>query len=61
MELPVKLREVIILYYYQEFSIEEISDLLKINGNTIKTRLYRARNKLKETLEIGGFEQWKKN
>ncbi|MDA6130805.1 sigma-70 family RNA polymerase sigma factor, partial [Escherichia coli] len=26
--LPVKLREVIILYYYQEFSIDEISDLL---------------------------------
>ena len=51
IRLPVKLREVIILYYYQEFSIEEISDLLKINPNTIKTRLHRGRIKLKESLE----------
>jgi RNA polymerase sigma-70 factor (ECF subfamily) len=49
--LPVKLREVIILFYYQEFSIEEISDLLKINPNTVKTRLHRGRIKLKESLE----------
>lgn len=48
--LPVKLREVIILFYYQEFSIEEISDLLKINPNTVKTRLHRGRLKLKESL-----------
>ena len=61
MDLPVKLREVIFLYYYQDFSIGEISDLLKINENTIKTRLYRARNKLKEALEMEGSKQWKKN
>lgn len=51
MELPVKLREVIILFYYQEFSIEEMSDLLKTNPNTIKTRLHRGRLKLKEAFE----------
>jgi RNA polymerase sigma factor (sigma-70 family) len=49
--LPVKLREVIILFYYQEFSTEEISDLLKINQNTVKTRLHRGRLKLKEVFE----------
>jgi RNA polymerase sigma factor (sigma-70 family) len=48
IELPVKLREVIILFYYQEFSIEEISDMLKINSNTVRTRLHRGRQKLKE-------------
>ncbi|PWW30570.1 RNA polymerase sigma-70 factor (ECF subfamily) [Cytobacillus oceanisediminis] len=53
--LPVKLREVIILFYYQEFSIEEISDLLKINPNTVKTRLHRGRLKLKESLGAWSF------
>ncbi|WP_077212461.1 sigma-70 family RNA polymerase sigma factor [Bacillus dakarensis] len=51
LELPVKLREVIILFYYQDYSIEEISDLLNINPNTVKTRLHRGRLKLKESLE----------
>lgn len=51
LTLPVKLREVIILYYYQEFSIEEISQLLNTNNNTIKTRLHRARSQLKAVLE----------
>ncbi|CEG27197.1 sigma-70 family RNA polymerase sigma factor [Bacillus sp. B-jedd] len=51
IELPVKLREVIILFYYQEFSIEEISDMLKINSNTVRTRLHRGRQKLKEGYE----------
>jgi RNA polymerase sigma-70 factor (ECF subfamily) len=51
MELPVKLREVIYLFYYQEFSIEEISDLLNINSNTVKTRLHRGRLKLKDAFE----------
>lgn len=51
IELPVKLREVIILFYYQEFSIEEISDMLNINSNTVRTRLHRGRQKLKEGYE----------
>lgn len=51
IELPVKLREVIILFYYQEFSIEEIADLLIIKPNTVKTRLHRGRIKLKESIE----------
>jgi RNA polymerase sigma factor (sigma-70 family) len=51
LELPIKLREVIILFYYQDLSIDEISDLLKINQNTVKTRLHRARHKLKEAFE----------
>jgi len=51
LELPIKYREVITLYYYEELSIEEISEILKINRNTIKTRLNRARMKLKALLE----------
>lgn len=51
MNLPVKYREVIILFYYQELSIEEIADLIKSNPSTIKTRLQRGRLRLKEALE----------
>ncbi|MCR2823632.1 sigma-70 family RNA polymerase sigma factor [Lederbergia panacisoli] len=51
LELPIKYREVITLYYYEELSIEEISEILKINKNTIKTRMSRARVKLKILLE----------
>ena len=49
--LPVKYREVIILYYYEELRIEEIGEILKINRNTVKTRLSRGRAKLKILIE----------
>ncbi|MBN8191803.1 sigma-70 family RNA polymerase sigma factor [Bacillus sp. NTK074B] len=51
LDLPLKYREVIILYYYEECSIDEIQGLLGLNGNTIKTRLNRGRGKLKEIME----------
>jgi RNA polymerase sigma-70 factor (ECF subfamily) len=54
MELPIKVREVIILYYYEECKIEEIANLLQINSNTVKTRLHRGRLKLKKEL-VGGL------
>ncbi|MDY0408189.1 sigma-70 family RNA polymerase sigma factor [Paracerasibacillus soli] len=58
--LPIKYREVIILYYYHEFSNEEIAQLLKCSINTVKTRLCRGRLRLKKKLAIydqeGGLE-----
>jgi RNA polymerase sigma factor (sigma-70 family) len=55
LALPIKFREVIILFYYQDLSIEEISLLLDLKGNTVKTRLHRARTKLKDSLERSGL------
>ncbi len=55
LNLPIKYRTVIHLYYYEEYSIKEISKILKVNENTIKSRLARARSKLEKILE-GGFE-----
>jgi RNA polymerase sigma factor (sigma-70 family) len=55
LELPLKFREVIILFYYQDITIEEISMLLEINQNTVKSRLHRARTKLKDGLERRGI------
>ncbi|WP_223589008.1 sigma-70 family RNA polymerase sigma factor [Neobacillus bataviensis] len=46
LSLPIKFREVIILHYYEELSINEISILLEINSNTVKTRLHRGRHLL---------------
>jgi RNA polymerase sigma factor (sigma-70 family) len=49
--LPVKYREVIILFYYEEISIAEIAELLALNENTVKTRLNRGRSLVKKFLE----------
>lgn len=42
-KLPLKYREVLWLYYYAELSVKEISEVLKISDNTVKTRLARGR------------------
>ena len=55
LNLPIKYRTVIHLYYYENYSIKEISKILKLNENTIKTRLSRARQKLEKTVK-GGIE-----
>lgn len=49
-KLPVKYREVILLYYYQELTISEIAKILYMKESTIKARLVRAREKLKPRL-----------
>lgn len=53
--LPLKYRTIIYLYYYEGYKINEISKILKIKENTVKSQLARAREKLKSKLE-GGFE-----
>lgn len=55
LNLPIKYRTVIHLYYYENYSIKEISKILKLNENTIKTRVSRARQKLEKTVK-GGIE-----
>ncbi|MCL2633987.1 MAG: sigma-70 family RNA polymerase sigma factor [Oscillospiraceae bacterium] len=47
MELPEKYRVAILLYYYEDYSTEEISRLLKIPQATVGTHLKRAREKLR--------------
>lgn len=50
LSLPVKYREVLLLFYYEELSIFEICELLMEKESTIKTRLHRARLLLKERI-----------
>lgn len=51
-KLPLKYKTVIHLYYYENYSIKEISKILRVNENTVKTRLARARKELEKN--IGG-------
>ena len=48
LALPVKYREVILLFYYEDCSIDDIANTLKVNSNTIKTRLKRGRSLLEK-------------
>lgn len=45
--LPEIYRTVMIMFYFQDFSPQEIADILGIPRKTVDTRLYRARNMLK--------------
>ena len=55
LDLPVKYREIIILFYYKELKIDEIAALLSCSHNTVKTRLRRGRERLKDKLEGGAW------
>jgi len=46
-KLPPLDRELVILFHKEEYSYQEISEILKIPITTIKTRLHRARKKLR--------------
>lgn len=45
-KLPLKYREIIVLYYYEEYGTTEIAHLLHMSVNTVKSRLRRGREKL---------------
>ena len=49
-KLSNKHREVIELVYFRELSIKDIAKMLNISENTVKTRMFYARNKLKTIL-----------
>ena len=51
MNLTEKYRVVIHLFYYEDYSVNEISHILKISVSNVKVRLLRGRMLLKETLK----------
>ena len=51
MALPRKYRLPIYLHYYEEYSTQEIGQLLKLPKNTVCTQLKRGRELLKESLQ----------
>ena len=55
--LPEKHRLVLFLHYYQGYTTGEISDMLRENHSTVRSRLVQARKKLKLKLEEEGYGQ----
>lgn len=50
MSLDTKERTIIHLFYYEDMSVADISQILKLKESAVKTRLFRARKKLKAIL-----------
>ncbi|MGM9631299.1 RNA polymerase sigma factor [Butyricicoccus sp.] len=46
-------RTMIYLYYYEQYTTAEIARMMKLNENTVRSKLYRARNKLRLEREGG--------
>lgn len=57
MELPDKLRQVVILYYYHDMNMAEIGDILKISRSAVQHRLKKAHALLRKELEGSGFDE----
>ena len=51
MKLPIKHREVLVYYYFEEMTSLQIANLLQIPQSTVKTRLTRAKQLLKPALQ----------
>lgn len=51
MKLPEKYRIVIHLFYYEDYAVNEIADILKITAANVKVRLSRGRMLLRTTLK----------
>ena len=51
INLPQKYRIPIYLYYYEGFSVNEISHMTNTNASTVRSQMKRGREKLKEILE----------
>ena len=51
MELDKKYRVPVLLFYYERYSTAEIASILKIPEKTVSTRLFRAKEKLKNYLK----------
>ena len=52
--LDEKDRAIVVLRYFEDEKLETISQMLDLNVNTVKSRLYRAMDKLKIYMETGG-------
>ena len=48
-------REILIRYYFYNQTVRQISEETSVNAETVKSRLARGRNKLKNILDKGGY------
>lgn len=55
LSLPVELREIVILYFYKEFTYREIAELLRTPESTVRHRMEKAKKLLRAALL---HEEW---
>ena len=51
LRLPARQREVVLLYFYQNMTMQEVSDILQISVSNVSRRLESARKALRKQLE----------
>ena len=56
-QLPERDRDAVYLYYYEEYTVREIAKLLGEREGTTRSRLSRARQKLRVIMEGDAYEQ----
>jgi RNA polymerase sigma-70 factor, ECF subfamily len=56
--LSVKHREILELVFYQDFNYMEVAELIGIPENTVKTRVFHAKQALKNVLEKRNFTDY---
>ena len=49
--LPADQKETFLLYYMQEFSVKEVAAMLDLPAGTVKSRLFTARQRMRELLQ----------
>lgn len=57
LELPVKYREVLIQYYFEDKIMREIADILDIPESTVKSRVKKAKSLLQQKLRSYEWEE----
>jgi RNA polymerase sigma-70 factor (ECF subfamily) len=55
--IPVREREILILFYLEDLSLETCAEICAIPVGTVKSRLFRARRMLGEELTRKGYQQ----
>lgn len=61
MELAAAYRNPLYLFYYEDYSIREIAQIMELEEGTVKTRLRRGRQMLKDRLLFGTGEANRKD
>lgn len=57
LRLPVKYRQALLLYYYQDMTLEEAAEVLGVSRSTVHHRLKKAEIMLRTTLSGGDTDE----
>lgn len=54
--MPESFRMILSLYYGNELSVKEVAEVMRLSPGTVKNRLHQARKRLKERMEMEGYD-----